>query len=203
MIHFLKKIIIRKLILLLSTFIFLSKLKIKKYENFKIELDISEYTQNSIYFNDYDKNIRHFIKPIINGNEIFIDVGANVGFYTLFFSGLLTNGKIFSYEADKKNFFKLKKNIKLNNFKNISCFNFGISSYDGKANLVNTSLYNEGGHYINTSKNLSNNKKINAIKVHKLDTLLKINKKKVFIKIDVEGHEPHVLYGMIKILKKS
>ena len=68
-----------------------------------MELDIREYTQNRMYFKDYDKNITDFLIPHIKGNEDFI------GFYTLFFSKLLNTGKVFSYEANKKNFIKLKK----------------------------------------------------------------------------------------------
>lgn len=195
-----KKVVIRKIYLFLSSLIFLNKIKIKKYDKFKIKLDITEYTQNALYFKNYDKKIRDFIKPFINGNEIFIDIGANIGFYTLYFSSLLPRGKIFAYEANYKNYIKLKKNIKLNNFKNINSYNLGISSYNGFANLVDTSKYNEGGHYINTDKNQIKDKKVKKIKVYKLDKLLKEKKKKIFIKIDVEGHERHVLNGMKKIL---
>lgn len=74
-----------------------------------MELDIREYTQNRMYFKDYDKNITDFLMPHIKGNEDFIDIGGNISFYTLFFLTLLKTGKVFSYEANKKNFIILKK----------------------------------------------------------------------------------------------
>ena len=196
-----KKIFLRNIYLFLTTFFF-SKKKLKKYDNFLLELDIGEYTQNSMYFRDYDKNITDFLKAYIKGNEDFIDIGANIGFYTLFFSSHLRNGKVFSYEPNTKNFKKLKKNILLNKFKNIKCYNFGISSQNGKTQLYDTSHYNEGGHFINL-KDKSINKKFEIIKIFKLDSLLKKYNKNLFIKIDVEGHEMNVLNGMKNILKKA
>jgi len=198
---FFKKIFLRNIYLFFTT-CFLKKKKLKKYDNFLLELDIREYTQNSMYFKDYDKDITDFLRPQIKGNEDFIDIGSNIGFYTLFFSSLLNNGKVFSYEPNFKNFKKLKKNILLNKFKNIKCYNFGISSRNGNAKLYDTSHYNEGGHYINL-EDKSINKKFETIKIFKLDSLLKKNKKNLFIKIDVEGHEMHVLHGMQNILKRS
>jgi predicted O-methyltransferase YrrM len=105
---FFKKIFLRNIYLFFTTF-FLKKKKLKKYDNFLLELDIREYTQNSMYFKDYDKDITDFLRPQIKGNEDFIDIGSNIGFYTLFFSSLLNNGKVFSYEPNFKNFKKLKK----------------------------------------------------------------------------------------------
>jgi FkbM family methyltransferase len=198
---FFKKIFLRNIYLLLTTF-FIKKKRIKKYKNFLLELDIRAYTQNRMYFKDYDKNITDFLMPHIKGNEDFIDIGAHIGFYSLFFSTLLNAGKVFSYEANKKNFIKLKKNILLNKFKNIECYNFGISSHNGKTRLYDTSLYNEGGHFINL-EDKSVNKKFKIIKIFKLDSLLKNYNKNLFIKIDVEGHEMHVLSGMKNILKKA
>ena len=60
----------------------------------------------------------------------------------------------------------------MNKFKNIKCYNFGISSHNGKTRLYDTSLYNEGGHFINL-EDKSVNKKFKIIKIFKLDSLLK------------------------------
>ena len=93
---FFKKIFLRNIYLLLTTF-FIKKKRVKKYKNFLLELDIRAYTQNRMYFKDYDKNITDFLMPHIKGNEDFIDIGAHIGFYSLFFSTLLNAGKFFSY----------------------------------------------------------------------------------------------------------
>ena len=165
-----KKKTFRRVYLFLISLIFIKKIRIRKYDNFKLKLDIRKYTQNHIYFKDYDKKVREFIKPLIKGDEIFIDIGAHIGFYSCFFSSLLTKGKVFAYEANKKNYTGLKSNIKLNNFKNIKCYNFGISSRNGNQRLVDTFEYNDGGNYVDNNEVIKD-KKFKIVKFYKLDYL--------------------------------
>jgi len=194
---FIQKIVIRKIILFLSTFFFYKKIRIKKFKNFKIILDIREYTENAIYFFDYDKEVRSYLKKITTGNENFIDIGAHIGFYSLFFSKILKKGKIFSFEPCKKNFDKLKKNIKKNNFKNIKIYNYAIGAHNGFANLIKGPFNNDGGNYISKEKNINGKK----VKIFKLDKIYTNYKKKLIVKIDVEGFEEQVLKGMKMILQ--
>ena len=54
-----------------------------------------------------------FIKTLINNGDFILDLGANKGFYTLFFSKKVgTEGKIISIEASQKTFNILQERIK-------------------------------------------------------------------------------------------
>lgn len=57
---------------------------------------------------------REFIKD----NAILIDAGANIGIFSLFAHSLTPNGKIYSFEPNKKTFSILQKNIIENNLSN-------------------------------------------------------------------------------------
>jgi len=129
-----------------------------------------------------------------------IDIGSNIGYYTILFSSIAKNGKIFSFEPEKINYNKLIQNIHLNKMNNIQVFNHALSN-ENSNNVLNLDYSNFGGHFINTKKSYFY--KTQSIKTKKLDDVIDRNIYFDLIKIDVEGHEINVLKGMSKILKKN
>jgi FkbM family methyltransferase len=102
----------------------------------------------------------------------------------------------------KKPFKYLNENIKLNNFKNIQTFNYGLSDCE----QIETFYYYTEGTGNASLKNLQNKTKIEKYKiiVHKLDSVVsKHNLKVDFIKCDVEGAEINVLRGGLETIKKD
>ena len=84
-----------------------------KIDNFNFEIDIRESIERKTYFlREYEKKrmrqLLHFSKEI--NSDFFIDIGANIGFYSILLSGHFK--QIYSFEPNKRNFQVLKKNIK-------------------------------------------------------------------------------------------
>ncbi len=143
------------------------------------------------------------VKKEILPNEIIIDVGANIGYYTLLFSKLVgTNGKVFAFEPEPNNFKLLKKNIHENQYTNVIPEEKAVSNTSG---FVDLHLAKDGivGHRIFDSDSCDNSIKVPKIILddyfEKINLIDKIN----FVKIDVEGFEFGVLQGMQKIIQKS
>jgi FkbM family methyltransferase len=170
---------------------------VSKINGYKMNLDLYKPTQRGIYCSyKYEKEITNLVNNTLKMNDVFIDVGAHVGYYSLLAAKLVgQNGKIFSFEPNILNYKILKENICLNNFDQIKYFELGLSDFDGEAQFY-INPFNDGGSSL--TKFTYPALVLVTIKVAKLDTFLndiRLNKIDL-IKIDVEGHQMSTLRGM-------
>jgi len=151
----------------------------------------------------YEKFETELVKNEIKENDIVIDIGANIGYYTLIFAKLVgKNGKVIAFEPDPSNFKLLKKNIEVNGYKNVILVQKAVSTKNEilKLHLCDS---NHAMHRIYDSKYGKESIDIESIN---LDDYLgenmpldKIN----FVKMDIEGSELFALGGMQKLLNKN
>jgi len=76
------------------------------------------------------------IKKKIKTNPIIIDIGANVGFFTLFAVSKYQNCIIYSFEPIYSNFQQLIKNRDLNRTEKINCFNKAVCGHGGTVKIT-------------------------------------------------------------------
>jgi len=140
------------------------------------------------------------MKRIVKKGDIILDIGANIGYYTILEADLVgAKGRVYAVEPVPKNIGLLKKNIELNNCQNIKVFPIGAGAKEGRVKI-----------YLSESCNLSSMNKntkgiIDEIRVP-IITLDKFLINKPFpnlIRMDIEGYEYQVLKGMAKILKRG
>ena len=189
------------------------KIIIKKIEsNFKSDFAIVQGNKMFLDPGDsLDLSIRgvygeldtQIVKNEIRPGDVVIDVGANIGYYTLIFAKLVGNmGKVIAFEPEPKNFEILKKNISINKLTNVILEQKIVSNTNKKTKLF---LANSGivGHHTNPTKNSTNFIEVDSITLD--DYLVKNNmsKKINFLKIDVEGAEIKVLEGAKTILRND
>jgi len=68
-----------------------------------------------------------------NGNYNIIDIGANVGYFSLYISKKYPNSKVFSFEPFPETFKKLSSHISSNNISNVKLNNLAVSDFDDTA----------------------------------------------------------------------
>lgn len=139
------------------------------------------------------------LKNYIKKDNIVIDVGANIGLYTLLFSRLVgERGQVFAFEPEPKNFNILKKNIEENNIKNVILEQKAVG--DTKTTLKMKLSSYIGEHRICNS-NEETDVTVDSIKLD--DYFIDFNKKIDFIKLDAEGFEGKILLGMLNTIQKN
>jgi FkbM family methyltransferase len=98
--------------------------------DFQMRLNPHEMVDGACLFYPqlYDRREVALIRRELREGDVFLDLGANIGFYSLVASSAVgASGKIVSVEADPEMFNILKENIGLNGFKNIEPLCLGIS----------------------------------------------------------------------------
>lgn len=132
--------------------------------------------------------VLHFLRP----GDLFADVGANVGSYTVLAAGAVGT-KCISLEPVYKTFQHLKDNINLNNLQTkVLALNVGVGRSDGKLRFTSS---------LDTMNHAATDKDINAecieVDIKRLDNLLG-DQIPILMKIDVEGMETDVVAGAEK-----
>jgi FkbM family methyltransferase len=174
-----------------------SSIKIQDHTMFLDKNDNLGLSINPIY----GESDTEFVKKIIKKNDIILDIGANIGYYTLIFAKLVGDlGKVFSFEPESENFKILKKNVEINGYNNVILEQKIVSNTNGKSTLYVSEK--AGSHRIYKPDNYVESLEIECISMD--NYIEKNNIKKInFIKIDVEGAELNVLQGIQKILDSN
>ena len=152
----------------------------------KMKLGIFELEETAI--------IRHYLDQA----QVFVDVGANIGFYTCLARS--TNKHVIAIEPLQQNLNHLYANLNTNHWNDVEVYPVGLSDRPGLVTLYGASM--TGASLINGWAGASERFQ-RTIPVTTLDILLneRFEGKKLLIKIDVEGVEYLVLQGGIKALR--
>jgi len=141
--------------------------------------------------------MERFVRP----DDVILELGANIGYYVLIESKVLSDkGYIYAVEPAADNVELLKKNIALNNIKNIEVSNMAISNKKGTAKLYLGKACNLHS-LINSSG--SPDAKYVEVQTDTVDNFLKGKKPISFLRMDVEGYETEVIDGMRDTLKSQ
>lgn len=167
----------------------------------KIKLKLVDWVQTNLFFlGEYEKTELDFVMKNLPKDALVIDVGANIGWYTLNLSRFLSQGKVLAFEPFSKNHLELQSNIEANQFKNIKVFQIGLGNKNEKLQIRYNSRDNNFGM---ASINLETYDYSEDIEVRRLDDFaeqIDLSKLK-FVKLDIEGFEYEALQGMEEILK--
>ncbi|MBS4036034.1 MAG: FkbM family methyltransferase [Ignavibacterium sp.] len=134
------------------------------------------------------------------GIKSVLDVGGNNGEYVLFFNNILPTSTIYSFEPIKDVFQQLQNNT--GHLKNAIAFNFALGDFDGEADIYrnnftpSSSFLKIAESHINSFPQTANTT-LQKVQVKKIDSIFESLslKKKVMLKLDVQGYELSTLKG--------
>ena len=88
-----------------------------------------------IYCGLYDYNEMNFLLRYLRKEDSFLDIGANIGVYTLLAASKIKSGFIYSFEALPKNYQRLEENLKLNKLTQVKPYSIAISNSTGNITI--------------------------------------------------------------------
>ena len=144
----------------------------------------------------YDLIVAESLKRLLSPDDLFLDVGANIGYFSR--QALRFGAQIRAFEPHPQIFAHLQKNL---------------GGFEGKCQLYNSALSDQKGEFsLYIPENFSKNEGVASLEPMDNSTELKVQTEKLdsmspgkvrLMKIDVEGHELQVLKGAEQLLKNK
>jgi FkbM family methyltransferase len=161
-----------------------------------------------------EPHISFVFRCFLHPHAVVLDIGANFGLYTAITAAVIrTRGRLFAFEPNPRTFGCLLRTLHANgviNNPNITLVNKAAGRSTGRGEL----------HYIDQNlavASMTDPRRLGAgiveewgMKLHKIevetttiDDYLPDDIAVDLVKIDVEGHEPYVLMGMERTIRRS
>lgn len=151
-------------------------------------------------FDHYEPEYFDMMTRLIDSGMTIMDIGANIGWYSLNFVKAVSGVKVWAFEPVPQTFKQLEKNINLNTL-SIQTFNFGFSDRPGFFDFFVDPDLSTSASSVNIT-GLADIKPI-ACKLETLDAFAESHDLKPdFIKCDVEGAELLVFRGGQKTISQ-
>lgn len=156
-------------------------------------------TSAVLYCGLYDYDEMNFLLRYLRAEDSFLDIGANVGVYTLLAASKIRSGYIYSFEALSKNYTRLQENLQINQFEQVKTYELAVSNQTGSVALNLA----EGDSKPFITSTITNN--TIAVSTDTLDNLLQNQPiaNLTLAKMDIEGAELLALKGAVSLLKKQ
>ncbi|MFA5024669.1 MAG: FkbM family methyltransferase [Patescibacteria group bacterium] len=152
---------------------------------------------------------QYCVSQFINEHSTVIDIGANIGIFSLFTHHLFPDSEIYAFEPTAKTFDILQKTIIENDLsKNIRLFNMALGDENKEAILMRPkggigigNMIVDSGLLIGREKAFVDSEKVPMTTLDKF--IQEKNIKKVdFIKVDAEGYEKQIIKGAKEVIQK-
>jgi FkbM family methyltransferase len=138
--------------------------------------------------------------------DLLLDIGANFGFYTMVLCNNLDLKEAHAFEPVKRNQYQFHANTYLNTlWDRVILHPVALGSEKAETSIyIDPNSTGISRLDIDTAeRGAAAFSQSETIKVEVLDKYLELKNRRIFIKIDVEGHEMATLAGMVKTLKNN
>ena len=134
----------------------------------------------------------------------FLDIGANMGFYSIALATLNPALNVQSFEPQPRIYSSFATNISLNRLESqVKIYNYGLGSKEDDLNMYIPAFTGSGGgSFANLHKEEGDAEEF-LVPVRTLDTFVQLNSNVDLIKVDVEGFEFEVLKGGLEFIESG
>jgi FkbM family methyltransferase len=157
----------------------------------------------------YEPEETALFQKLIRPGDRVVDVGANIGYYTVLFASLAgTSGRVLALEPDPENATLLQRNVRLSGFEPTVCVKIGAAAAArGQLPLYRSPYGNRGDHrtyesFAETAGGRRPRDRIN-VEAFAIDDCVADWERVDVVKMDIQGYEMHALSGMTRTLERS
>jgi FkbM family methyltransferase len=155
------------------------------------------------FFGVWEPNLTTWIARQLHEGDTFVDVGANIGYYTLLASRIVgPTGNVIAIEASPRIHSSLKRNIALNDAVNVRDINIAVTDAEGEVDLYDGPIGNSGHTSVVEQDGLRRGVTVQSKPLPAILTEKELCSSRLF-KIDVEGAEWLVVDGLRDALSRT
>src|SRR5262245_2431439 len=172
----------------------------------RMQLNPNGYLSQLIYCDGYELSEREFLKYFLKPGDVFVDVGANIGLFTVLAGRYVGDkGAVYAFEPCAKTYESLLANVKLNGLTNVSCHRAALSDLPGRRDMT-VSL--DGFDACNSFSQpvfgeLFVSELVDSITWDEFADERALAGRVAMMKIDVEGWETYVVEGAARTLGRD
>ena len=176
-------------------------LELVRFDNFSIwadrdDLDVGAHLRDDTYEPHVTAKIKSFLKP----GMTFVDVGANIGYYTMLGAALVGDaGKVIAVEPNQSNVKMIEASRRENAFQHVRIIQCAAGSEHGILALY---AAHSNGMTETVPEALTSLFTCTTVAQFELDSVLNNLARLDLIKIDVEGREFDALLGAAQIIDR-
>jgi FkbM family methyltransferase len=155
------------------------------------------------YFGLWEPDITAWVTRRLAPGDVFLDVGANIGYYSLLASRLVgPRGSVVAVEASPATFRALSDNIAMNGVVNVRPVNVAASDRPGRLKLYRGHEHNTGLATVVEGHGFELEAEVPAAPLNSILTAGEMRRLRL-AKIDVEGAEAQVVAGMGALIEQG
>lgn len=145
-----------------------------------------------------DRKKIELLRKIMRPGMVVLDIGANIGFYSVLFAKLVgERGKVIAFEPENNIYSHLKKSV--SDFPQVEIYNLAVGEKSEMIPFYHSDLYNVDGR----TYDAGGNRKKTIVKCTSIDEHLTAEQRIDLIKIDIQGYEYYAFKGMARTIRKA
>ncbi|MEZ6184313.1 MAG: FkbM family methyltransferase [Planctomycetota bacterium] len=146
----------------------------------------------------YEEGETAFVQRQVGPGDLVFDVGAHVGYFSLLFARAVgPRGHVLAFEPHPHNRALLLENVAANGYRNVAVLPQAVADGAGQATLY-ASAENTGDNALHGS---GSGFPVETLALDRFEALAR--GRRVFLKLDTQGHEPQVFAGARGLLQAA
>jgi FkbM family methyltransferase len=183
---------------LIKHFILVRRPVLLKLAHFKIYVRLDDMAVGAWIMakHGYETHVTEVMCPFLKPGVVFVDIGANIGYYTLLAASRIgQEGKVIAFEPSDNNCVLLRRSLRANGFDNVELYPHAVADVE---RTVGLDMDFSNGQ-ISLGDPLTSTYQVQAVT---LDEFLKDEPRIDIIKMDIEGAEWLALQGMHQLIQR-
>ena len=175
-------------------------------ENLELLIRPNDQLSRAVYVSGtYEPASLLAMKRLLPLGGVFLDVGANVGIYSMLASRWVgPSGRVFSFEPSEREFMYLRRHIDLNGLSNVMPLRAAVAGHDGTCELRVARFPHAGLNTITDrfaydGIETSHTEQVEGLTLDRFADLSRLERIDL-VKMDVEGGEAAALAGATRVL---